>query len=159
MRQRATKSIILSLLVILSYSSISSAQTTGEKLYYGYDIFDKNVVHCSGAPNLFYFAGHFFYERMFFQREEFRSFIKIGYGTSIVVMADISHGPIIQLGFITRPDKHHFEMNLGSMYLIDDNFVPAISIGYRLQKWENNYIFRTGIGYPEGLYLGAGITF
>ncbi len=36
---------------------------------------------------------------------------------------------------------------------------PAGSIGYRFQKAEGGFIFRTGIGFPDGLYVSAGFRF
>ena len=37
-----------------------------------------------------------------------------------------------------------------------DEYVPTITVGYRYQR---RLIFRTGIGYPEGVYLGTGVAF
>jgi len=40
-----------------------------------------------------------------------------------------------------------------------DYFLPAGFMGYRFQKQNGDLILRTGFGYPELLYVGAGIAF
>ena len=56
----------------------------------------------------------------------------------------------------------HIEFCAGS-YLFDDagfqEFPIGGSLGDRLQKPGNNLIFRTGLGYPEQIYVGLGIAF
>jgi hypothetical protein len=37
--------------------------------------------------------------------------------------------------------------------------LPSGNIGYRFQKPDSNFIFRTGIGWPEALYIGVGVSF
>ncbi|MGJ8661126.1 MAG: hypothetical protein ACSHXL_03745 [Bacteroidota bacterium] len=36
---------------------------------------------------------------------------------------------------------------------------PSVSVGYRSQKPQKNYVFRTGIGWPEAIYVGWGFSF
>jgi len=33
------------------------------------------------------------------------------------------------------------------------------SIGYRMQKPNGHFIFRTGVGWPEALYIDLGVSF
>lgn len=44
-----------------------------------------------------------------------------------------------------KPSKSEYRQNL-----------PAASLGYRFQKPNGHFIFRTGIGYPEALYVSLG---
>ena len=37
--------------------------------------------------------------------------------------------------------------------------IPAGAIGYRFQKPGGKFVFRTGIGFPESLYLSLGLCF
>lgn len=85
---------------------------------------------------------------------------------------------------LTGLGKNHFEVRLGATSIIETdryhneknnpfnfpdkqpvilkNYVglwPSIAIGYRYQKAGNPFVFRTGIGYPDAVYLSAGISF
>lgn len=37
--------------------------------------------------------------------------------------------------------------------------LPDIRIGYRFQKPEGKFLFRTGLSLPDAIYLGFGVTF
>ncbi len=61
----------------------------------------------------------------------------------------------------------HLELVLGIGYLHNGSpeltlesiaVSPVISAGYRNEK-KNGYVFRAGIGYPEGVYAGIGLGF
>jgi len=39
------------------------------------------------------------------------------------------------------------------------DFYPAATIGYRFQKPKGGFVFRTGIAYPDGIYLSVGFAF
>lgn len=62
--------------------------------------------------------------------------------------------------------KHRLETMLGITAAKNDNLdiqstdiLLAAGLGYRFQKHEGGFVFRTGLGYPEGLYLGLGYAF
>ncbi|MBK8292066.1 MAG: hypothetical protein IPK96_15185 [Flammeovirgaceae bacterium] len=107
------------------------------------------------------FTATAYYERMF-QRNEQKSitatFVKAGYGGE--------HGwgysiPYIlgNFGFLTGATKHHLEVSGGFVKSLNeyyDLFPLSVSIGYRKQKPNGHFIFRTGLGWPEGLYFGLG---
>lgn len=82
-------------------------------------------------------------------------------------------------GFITGIDeRNHFDANVGlgwdyvnvesyggiygsggspaSQY---NQFLPVASFGYRYQVPNDGFIFRTGVGYPELLYISFGVSF
>ncbi len=82
-------------------------------------------------------------------------------------------------GFITGIDeRNHFYANIGlgwdyvnvesyggiygsggspaSQY---NQFLPVASFGYRYQVPNDGFIFRTGVGYPELLYISFGVSF
>ena len=73
-------------------------------------------------------------------------------------------------GLITGINKRkHFEASLGlglDMYRYLHStgfryveFAPIFNIGYRFQVPDESYVFRSGIGYPELIYLGFGLSF
>jgi len=76
--------------------------------------------------------------------------------------------PSVRLGLITgKKIKHHFEVMGGGglLYTIpiekfaDGEFRPVFNLGYRYQVPEQGFVFRTGVGFPEFLYVGFGISF
>jgi hypothetical protein len=155
--------ILLYLVAFLSSPNQGIAQKSGEELYYGFSSYKKNVIHGSIAPDIVYVGAHGFYERLFFQRKSFRSAVKIGYGGAFMPWVGFRHGPIIQLGLILGPNRSHFEINGGTIYLIESStyqsFAPAVSVGYRRQGPKDKIIFRSGIGFPEGIYVSFGYAF
>jgi len=85
----------------------------------------------------------------------------------------------ISNGFITGLDKrNHFEASIGlgwdsvnkeasggiygsggspaSQY---SQFIPVANIGYRFQGPNKDFVFRTGLGFPELIYVGIGVAF
>lgn len=85
-----------------------------------------------------------------------------------------SEGIIGRVGLLGLTGKHrsHFEVGLNALLYnetkINNNegtnekektfLVPEATLGYRYQK-ENGIIFRTGLGFPQGLYVGLGYSF
>jgi hypothetical protein len=90
----------------------------------------------------------------------------------------------IGLSGLTGRKSNHFEMHIGITSIIQteryhrekdnpDNFPnqqpvllknyigfwPAGTLGYRFQKPGKPFLFRTGIGFPEAVYLGLGMAF
>lgn len=105
-----------------------------------------------------------YYERILGEKNKnthLATFLRVGYGgyTQLGV-----GGPIFlaEAGFITGAQNAHFEGALGINSFISGDLqgiTPAGSIGYRWQKTGRNFIFRTGAGYPEALYIGLGLSF
>ena len=59
-------------------------------------------------------------------------------------------------------EKHHLEVSAGLVKSLDkyyDIFPLSGSIGYRMQKPNGHFIFRTGVGWPEALYIDLGVSF
>ena len=87
----------------------------------------------------------------------------------------------LMVGLLTGKSKGHFELNFGGARMynqrgfenywkindpqaepVKSNYVqwdPAGSLGYRFQKPEGGILFRTGLGYPEGIFIGLGASF
>lgn len=74
---------------------------------------------------------------------------------------------LLNVGLATGRRKHHFECGLG---IVNDfvknerytNFLEVSGfVGYRIQSFRSKspFVFRAGIGYPETLYMGFGLSF
>ncbi|WP_416866433.1 MAG: hypothetical protein ACMVP2_01520 [Imperialibacter sp.] len=58
--------------------------------------------------------------------------------------------------------NHHAEAGIGFTVASpghDPKLWGALNVGYRYQKPDGNFLFRAGIGTPEGGYLSVGIAF
>lgn len=106
------------------------------------------------------------FELMFVERPD-KVFIKRGVrvGTGIYqYFDDASLNSIISYTCLTGAEKNHFELGVGVAYMhfltrSANYLLPAPNIGYRYQKPEGNFIFRSGLGFPELLYVGLGYLF
>jgi len=124
------------------------------------------------------------YERMLLQSEGFfkQYGIRIGGGYWSTIGSRGAHvlGNFVA---ITGRKKNHFELIAGGFGFYDDlsynigvsnasfsgdpipsrsdylNLLPSILLGYRYQKPSGGFLFRSGISYPEGAYIGLGIGF
>ena len=91
--------------------------------------------------------------------------------------------PSLQFGLITGKSKrHHFEFNggIGWLYMQTPKsgfgpftstsfmsspsteksfFIPVGNLAYRFQAPNKGFVFRTGLGFPELLYVGIGVVF
>jgi len=109
------------------------------------------------------------------------------YGRNYYSMTEgIYHSASLLIESLSGMGTHHFEMGFGisyeyaqtryeemlENYKMNPNhypkepsksefnlFLPAGFLGYRFQKQNGDLILRTGFGYPELLYVGAGIAF
>ena len=70
----------------------------------------------------------------------------------------------LSIAALTGKSNSHVEASLGLTVLLEsgyrDTYVsPYLGVGYRYQKPGGGFIFRTGIGVPETIYLGLGYAF
>ncbi len=110
-----------------------------------------------------WFTATAYYERMFqgkALRSNMSSFVKVGVG-SLAYWEDSSPYILGQYGILTGVKKHHLEVSGGFVKSLDeyDIFPLSGSIGYRIQKPGGHFLFRTGVGWPEALYFGLGVSF
>ena len=112
-----------------------------------------------------YFSAIGTYEYIFWQNKKthLATFARAGYGGYAVLLATGGGVALFEGGILTGASKSHFEAAIGLSYFMpkDENefTAPAASVGYRLQKPGGHFIFRTGLGYPEALYVGLGVAF
>lgn len=69
-----------------------------------------------------------------------------------------------EIGALTGKKKSHIEYAIGAVVFVD-GYDKSISLtlsgffGYRYQKPSGGLIFRTGLGVPELIYAGVGVSF
>jgi len=146
---------------------------------------NRNLIHATiGIAGL---AGtyHVNYERMLigFEKGTLAGlWSKVGVGGWGVWSAG---GPYqsISVGILTGPHRNHFELNAGVARMFNRigfereqslstqlsepqpfksgyvNVSLVGTAGYRYQKPDGSFMFRSGLGYPEIIYVGFGVAF
>lgn len=69
---------------------------------------------------------------------------------------------ISRFGILTGSGRRHFEAKAGICYFWAGDLqglLPSFSVGYRKQKPGSHFIFRTGVGFPDALYVSWGVSF
>ncbi|HEY5688572.1 MAG TPA: hypothetical protein VIS27_09740 [Yeosuana sp.] len=136
-----------------------SQNTTSEK-----DVFLKrNIIHGSLAPDIAYNAVHVFYDRIVYENSNIAVFARVGYGGWFTLLVNSGTTLMGQGGVLFGSGKGRFEVAVGAAKINQtqysenhDKTDPAINIGYRRNVPGKHFLFRTGIGYPEGIYFGVG---
>ena len=72
------------------------------------------------------------------------------------------------LGLASQYDKSSYEIGVRNSYIIGreapskseyrDTY-PSIGLGYRYQKPDGHFLFRTGLALPESAYISIGFCF
>lgn len=172
------KTAFLLLIFVLGYQLHSQAQLSQDLA--------KNTLFASVGFIGLGGSIHGNYERVFFQGCE-NSFIhtlsvRLGAGAGAVWG---SSGPLAILGVpaLIGKQNHHFEAVAGLVTYFDKesydigvnnaeflgepipprteyiDLLLAASAGYRFQKPRGGFMFRAGIGFREGVYIGLGAAF
>lgn len=148
----------------------------------------KNVIYANVGTLGLWFTGSANYERQLFSTENkfyANYFIRACGGAFATWGADGPYGSLSLQG-VLGAKKSHLELGLGFGALFDkvgyrigvsnSNYpypgyepepskldytywVPAVSVGYRYQRPMGGFVFRTGIGFPDGAYLSIGLAF
>ena len=127
-------------------------------------LFHDNAIYGSIGIGGYYVTLHGFYEHLIQERDKktyLTTLIRAGFGY-YGDWGDSGFFILVEGGFMTGARSAHLEAVCGINYFIQGDrqgITPAGSIGFRLQKPKGHFIFRTGIGYPEGLYFGIGFCF
>lgn len=149
-------------------------------------IFQKpNAIYGTGAIGGLWGTFNLNYERQIgiTGRKIFQSYgVRFGGGYWSTWGSTGSHY-IITPTFLSGRGNNHFESALGGTLLYDKssyeigvsnaeyfgepipsrteymNIYPAGSLGYRFQKPDGKFIFRTGVGFPDVVYISFGAAF
>ena len=161
-KRRLSLTIIMGSLLwsVNSYSQTTLGDSIKPKML-------NNSINLSIGPGgilALYVPAGIFYERMF-QGERFlpklTKFVDVGVGAAAYWEGE-SAFVFSRYGILTGHKKYHFEATLGAVGYLNGDIVgvlPAASIGMRRQKPNSHYVFRTGVGIPEAIYVSWGVSF
>nr|WKN38260.1 hypothetical protein K4G66_06040 [Tunicatimonas sp. TK19036] len=179
-----TKKLLITITLFAYYFTSYAQGDVSDSVHVG---LKKNVVHISAGFVPLRGAYNLNYERMI--AELSKSFInsillRVGGGEWGAWAVGGSH-LVGGVSILTGSRKGHVEFNAGltrlydrlgyeghieSNLLFNNNeppppksqfvyYYPAGALGYRYQKPGGHFVFRTGIGYPETIYIGFGAAF
>ena len=123
----------------------------------------RNSIYFSGGYLLYHFTVNLGYERILYSGNNAK---KIWSFRAACGMLD-GKGKILLGTFnnLRGKGKNKLEMNIGAAYIDEShsyspNYITIVlNAGYRRQSPDGKYVFRAGLGYPEGLYLSYGYSF
>ena len=122
---------------------------------------NRNSVQISGGFLLIVASASGFYERVI-GHNNLAYFARAGVGT-LNVWGAKGNFVMTEGGILTHATaKHHLEAAAGINFLFGDfegGVMPSMSVGYRNQKPGGHFVFRTGLGYFQGIYVGLGYSF
>jgi hypothetical protein len=161
-KRRLSRVIIMGSLLwsVNSYSQTTPGDSIKPKML-------NNSINLSIGPGgllALYVPAGIFYERMF-QGERFlpklTKFVDVGVGAAAYWEGE-SAFVFSRYGILTGHKKYHLEATLGAVGYLNGDIIgvlPAASIGMRRQKPNSHYVFRTGVGIPEAIYVSWGVSF
>lgn len=126
--------------------------------------FNKNAVHGIAGIGLYVGVTAGYYERIVWQRNRWAVYARGGYGayTGGWGGGSTENYALVQMGTLIGGKSSHLEMAMGFMIgsSVDGEEFPLTgNLNYRLQKPNGRFLFRIGVGWPELLFVGTGITF
>ena len=122
----------------------------------------KISIHGSVGSLGLYFSATGKLEFLFYstQNKKLTLFARGGFG-GFATYGDQGTYLLIEPGLLIGAKNSHLEFSTGlNIYLNDGEFVNfplSGTLGYRYQKWDGKLLFRAGIAWPEGVYLGLGL--
>ncbi|MBL6963511.1 MAG: hypothetical protein ISR55_06790 [Bacteroidetes bacterium] len=173
------------LLFILLALAFCSTQTSGQD---SLKTQSKNVIYANTGTLGLWFTASANYERHLFSTDNtfnVNYYMRASAGAYATWGAEGPYGSLSLQG-VFGAKKSHLELGLGLGALFDKtgyeigvsnanypypgyepepskgdytNITPAATVGYRYQKPSGIFVFRTGIGYPDGFYLSLGFAF
>jgi len=161
MKSNNLKFFILLGIFLVGYSSIYSQQDSLRKTDNDYKM---NVIHGSFGTLVIGYTANIFYDRLLSPLGKYHTtctFVRIGYQDNIILTDPNGSAIILEGGMLTGKHFGHFEGALGIAYMQSENnlLMPAFSVGFRGQKQNGSFMFRTGLGFPELLFFGLGVAF
>lgn len=175
------KVITLLVLSVLSIGYNSSA--------FGQDstiVEPKNIIYATGGTLGLWFTANFNYERLVAKTKDRKYLIKCyAHGSAGAYATWGGSGPtyVTSVKGVLGRKNSHLELGIGIAALVNNyeydysyqNYVrgsepkpkkldywwilPAATIGYRYQKPGEAFVFRTGVGFPDGVYISFGGAF
>jgi len=158
MKKTNGKRTVIIALILFSMNYLYSQNEKSNK-----GLLNNNAIYGSVGSGGLYFTATAYYERILKQQlgnKNISTFLKFGYGTE-ADWGGVGTYILAQFGFLTGTQNSHFEFAAGGNYFISGDLELPISAsaGWRFQKPEGKFIFRTGIALPEAIYVGLGFSF
>lgn len=177
--------INITLLFILLTLVCYSAQASGQD---SLKIQPKNVIYANAGTLGLWFTASANYERQLFSTDNkfhVNYYMRACAGAFATWGQEGSYGSLSLQG-VFGAKKSHLELGFGVAALFDKigyeigisnanypyqgyepepskkdytDWTPVVSAGYRYQKPTGGFVFRTGIGFPDGVYLSFGLGF
>ncbi|MBE0674091.1 MAG: hypothetical protein IH591_05475 [Bacteroidales bacterium] len=129
-------------------------------------MFNNAISGSVGTLIGYYNNVNIYYERMLRRdsnKSKVATFVKAGCGGYSSPWGGTGSYLLGQFGILTGVEKHHFEASAGLIkYSSGSEKIETLlsgSLGYRTQKPDGQFLFRTGLSWPETLYLGFGVRF
>lgn len=162
------KKLLFRLVFLTILLFVADTVTSQDNLYKRDKRFKPNSIHLNpgtGFPLALYISGFVNYDRILKEnlfQSKIHVFGRASFG-GIVNWTDESIISLLQAGFFTGNKNSHFEFALGGMYMNTlpnrSRILPSGQLGYRYQKPNGAFVFRSGAGFPELIYLGMGFSF
>ena len=154
---------LLSVFLLLTFQSAAGQSSDS---FNDSETLMKNAIYASAGFVPIWGAININYERMLINSPE--KFLKswwfrIGGGKWATWGIEGPHF-VSTITALTGSKNNHLELSAG-ITILNDNYdnensaYPAGNIGYRFQKPGGHFIFRTGMSFPETLYLSLGTSF
>ncbi|MFM7589966.1 MAG: hypothetical protein ACKO55_12735 [Bacteroidota bacterium] len=125
----------------------------------------SHSVNITGGTLIFANQGFLHFEKLQ-ERKVVHTFIQGGLGGGYTYFFSSGSSGVFSLvgrtGLLTGKGSSHFEASVGACIIRNsETFLPrpALTMGYRYQHPDAKLIIRSGIGFPEGLYLGFGFRY
>lgn len=128
-----------------------------------YPYVNRNLIYGNATYLLYSYSITLNYERLLSINRDLRGAwgLRLGFGiintSGKMAMATLTN--------LRGKGKNKFEMSFGGVFINEEHsfskhFVSVcLTAGYRYQNPESQFMFRTGIGTPEGIYAGIGYQF
>lgn len=154
------------LIIFIAFQTLAVCQTTSDSI--SSENPKKNVVY--GTVGLYPgSACNINYERQIIHpvNNPLSSInIRLGYGV-YGDLAGLEKLVLLSSNLIFGSGSGHFETDFGAAYRFDivrthsenkTGVTPIINAGYRFQRKNGQFVFRTGIGWPDCIYLSLGLA-
>lgn len=125
--------------------------------------YNRNLVYGTGSYLLYLSSFTLNYERIIYVSNSEKKMWSYRVGCGLI--NNKGKIALATLNNLRGKGKNKFEMNIGATYINEPHsfgpnyFTVVLNAGYRRQSPDGKFIFRTGIGTPEGLYFSLGYSF
>lgn len=124
---------------------------------------NSNAIYVNIGNGLLYFTATAYYEKKVTQNTMASTFIKTGIG-GYALWGEGGYYALAQYGILAGSKNNHLELAAGINYFINGDlkgqkYPFSGTLGYRFHKPDGNFIFRTGVSWPEAVYVGLGFSF